>query len=78
MNNTEFKILEQKLENRETIEFKYNNLFYEIFESSCSKGYIINVYSSNDKDESDFYFDDNLVDGGLCSGCPEDAILFML
>ena len=32
------------------IEFEHNNLFYEIFESAES-GYMINIYSSNEKDD---------------------------
>ena len=69
--------LEEALENGETIEFKYNGLFYEIFESVSSEGYIINVYSSDEKNE-DGFLEENLIDGGLCSGGAEDAILFML
>ena len=73
-----FKELEDTLENGETIEFKYNGLFYEIFEFVTSAGYIVNIYSSDEKDENDEYLEENLVDGGLCSGSAEDAILFML
>lgn len=77
ISKAEFKKLEDALENGETIEFKYNGLYYEIFESVSSEGYIVNVYSS-DKKVDDEYLEDNLVDGGLCSGGAEDAILFML
>jgi len=73
----EFKKLEAALEYGETIEFKYNGLFYEIFESVSSEGYVVNVYSSDEKDD-DEYLEENLVDGGLCSGSAEDAILFMM
>ena len=58
------------------IEFEHNNLFYEIFESAES-GYMINIYSSNEKDEDDEYLFEN-IDGGLCTGSPKDAIEFML
>ncbi|QSZ41225.1 hypothetical protein GJV85_03550 [Sulfurimonas aquatica] len=78
ISKAEFKKLEAALENGETIEFKYNGLFYEIFDSVSNEGYIVNVYSIADKDENGEYLEENLVDGGLCSGGAEDAILFML
>ena len=78
LTNEKINALEAKLEDGETIEFKYNGLFYEIFESVSSDGYVVNVYSSDEKDKDGNYLDDNLVDGGLCNGGAEDAILFML
>lgn len=65
------------LENKQNVKFEYNDLFYEIFEN-CDSGYIINLYSSNEKDEDGEYFEINNVDGGLCNGAVRDAILFML
>lgn len=59
------------------VEFKYNNSYYEIFES-CSDGYVVNLYSSCLKDEDGDYFDANMIDGGLCSGSTRDAIEFMM
>ena len=38
------------LKNKQSVEFEYNDLFYEIFES-CDTGYIVNLYSKNEKDE---------------------------
>ena len=64
------------LENKQNVKFEYNDLFYEIFES-CDSGYIINLYSSNEKDEDGEYLEENNVDGGLCNGAVRDAILFM-
>lgn len=58
------------------IEFEHNNLFYEIFESTES-GYVINIYSSNEKDEDDEYLFEN-IDGGQFDGSAKDAIEFML
>jgi hypothetical protein len=60
-----------------TVEFTYNNLHYEIFESADS-GYIVNVYTSNEKDKDDCYLEINNIDGGLCTGSAKDAIEFML
>lgn len=60
-----------------TIEFTYNDLYYEIFESSES-GYIVNIYTSNEKDEFDCYLEKYNIDGGLCSGSSKDAIEFMM
>ena len=65
------------LENKQNVKFEYNDLFYEIFES-CDSGYIINLYSSNEKDKDGEYLEENNVDGGLCNGAVRDAILFML
>lgn len=58
------------------IEFEHNNLFYEIFESAES-GYMINIYSSNEKDDDGEYLFEN-IDGGLCTSSAKDAIEFML
>ena len=60
-----------------SVEFRYNNLYYELFESADS-GYIVNVYSSNAKDDEGEFIEANLVDGGLCTGSARDAIEFML
>lgn len=59
--------LAEKLENECEVNFEYDGLVYEIFESSCDDGYIVNVYSEGKE-----------IDGGLCSGSPKDAIEFML
>ena len=77
MNRTNILKLSEILEKEKSVEFKYNNLFYEIYES-CDTGYIVNLYSSNEKDEDDEYLEENLVDGGLCSGNASDAIWFMV
>jgi len=61
--------LSRVLKNEESVEFKHNGFFYEVFESADS-GYIVNICSSDEKD--------NLVDGGLCTGSARDAISFML
>ena len=69
--------LSKMLESQEEIEFVYNNLYYEIYASSES-GYIVNIYSSGEKDEDDDYLEQNIIDGGLCTGSSQDAIEFML
>ena len=69
--------LSKLLDMGETIEFKYDGLFYEIFESTAT-GYIVNVYTSDEKDEYDCYLDKHNIDGGLCSGSAKDAVEFML
>ena len=61
----------------QSVEFAYNNLYYEVFESADS-GYVVNLYSSNEKDDEGEFIEVNLVDGGLCSGSARDAIEFML
>ena len=77
MNRTNISKLADILEKNKSVEFKYNNLFYEIFES-CDTGYIVNLYSSNEKDEHGEYLEINNVDGGLCTGSASDAIWFMV
>ena len=65
------------LENKQNVKFEYNDLFYEIFES-CDSGYIVNLYSSDEKDEDGEYLEINNVDGGLCTGSASDAVCFMV
>lgn len=77
MNRTNISKLSEILEKEKSIGFKYNNLFYQIDESSYG-GYVVNLYSSNEKNEDDEYLEENFVDGGLCSGSASDAIWFMV
>lgn len=69
--------LASKLQEVGRVEFEYNSSFYEIFEST-EGGYMINIYSSNEKDEDNEYLYENNFDGGLCTGTAKDAIQFML
>lgn len=71
------KELANILKTNKSLEFQYNNLYYQIFEST-EIGYVINIYSSNEKDEDGDYLDCNLIDGGLCTGSAKDAIEFMI
>ncbi|NCB14432.1 MAG: hypothetical protein EOM78_22860 [Erysipelotrichia bacterium] len=77
MNRTNISKLSEILEKEKSVEFKYNNLFYQIDESSYG-GYVVNLYSSNEKDKDSEYLEKNLVDGGLCSGSASDAVWFMV
>ena len=77
MNKNNIFKLADILEKDKSVEFKYNNLFYEIFESGDS-GYIVNLYSSDEKDEDGEYLEINNVDGGLCTGSASDAVWFMV
>jgi len=76
-NDIAINTLSKLLDMGETVEFIYNELYYEIFESSES-GYIVNVYTSDEKDEYGCYLDKYNIDGGLCSGSAKNAIEFML
>jgi len=69
--------LARVLKNENSVAFKYNGFFYEVFESADT-GYIVNIYSADERDEDGEYRDHNLIDGGLCSGSARDAIGFML
>ena len=70
--NTFVRLLNRGL----TVEFKHDDLYYEI-SKSAEGGYVVNAYSSNEKDEDDAYIEANLIDGGLCSRSARDAIEFM-
>lgn len=65
------------LDDGNTAEFIFNDLFYEIFES-LDTGYIVNIYCCNKKNDNGDYLDEYLVDGGLCTGSAKDAVEFML
>ena len=69
--------LSKFLELNQSVEFQYNDLYYEIF-TSVESEYIVNLYNSNEKDEYGEYQDKFNVDGGLCTGTAKDAICFML
>ena len=77
MNKNNISKLADILKKDTYVEFAYNNLFYEIFES-CDTGYIINLYSSDEKDEDGEYLEINNIDGGLCTGSASDAVWFMV
>jgi hypothetical protein len=77
MNKNNISKLSEILEKNKSVEVKYNNLFYEIFKS-CDTGYIVNLYSKNEKDEYGEYLEINNVDGGLCTGSASDAVWFMV
>ena len=77
MNKNNISKLANILEKEKSVEFKYNNLFYKIFES-CNTRYIVNLYSSNEKDKKGEYLEINNVDGGLCSGSASNAVWFMI
>lgn len=77
MNRTNISKLADILEKDKLVEFIYNNLFYEIFESADT-GYIVNLYSSNEKDKNSEYLEENIVDGRLCTGSASDAVWFMV
>ena len=75
--NNKINTLTRLLKSESSVEFKHNGFYYEVFESADS-GYIVNLYSSDQKDDDQQYIEANLVDGGLCSGSERDAIEFML
>jgi len=75
--NNKINTLSRLLKSESRVEFKYNGFYYEVFKSADS-GYIVNVYSSDERDEFNGYLDANVIDGGLCTGSARDAIEFML
>lgn len=77
INESRIKSFVKTLEDTQEVEFSYNEFYYEIFESS-DIGYIVNVYSSDEKDGDGDYLEENELDGGLCTGSARDAVEFML
>lgn len=77
MDSKTVKELADILNSNKSLEFEYKNLYYQIFVSS-EYGYVVNIYSSNEKDEDGDYFESNLIDGGLCTGSAKNAVQFML
>jgi len=61
----------------QSVEFTYNALYCEIF-TSVESGYVINIYSSDEKDEYGEYQEKFNIDGSLCTGGARDAIEFMI
>jgi len=77
MDEKRIKELADLLNSNKSVEFEYKDLYYQVFESS-EYGYVVNVYTSNEKDEDDDFIESNLIDGGLCTGSAKDAIEFMI
>ena len=77
INNLKLKELADILRCNRYFEFEWGNLYYQISESA-ELGYVVNVYSSNQKDENGDYLDCYLIDGGLCTGSSKDAIELLL
>jgi len=77
MQQSKITKLTKTLKENKEVEFRHNGFYYEIFES-VESGYIVNLYSSDIRDEYGSYLDEYLIDGGLCTGSAEDAIGFML
>ena len=69
--------LARVLKSESSVEFHNDGFFYEIFESA-ERGYVVNVYSSDEKDEDGEYLEEHNFDGGLCTGSARDAVEFML
>ena len=72
-----FSLLTHLIQQGKKVEFMHNQHYYEIF-TSAIEGYVINVYSDNSKDKYGEYLQKNILDGGICSGSAEDALVFML
>ena len=77
MNENKIASYAKILEETTLVHFSYNEFYYEVFES-VDTGYIVNVYGNDEKDEDGDYLEKNILDGGLCTGSPRDAIEFML
>ena len=72
------KELAKKLEQFGIVRFEHCGSYYEIFESTTSDGYMVNLYLDGELDDEGYYLEDNGYDGGLCTGTALEAIEFML
>lgn len=81
MNEKYLELCTTTLEENKAVQFVYKGFFYDIFESACEIGWVVNVYpNAKDKifDEDNQLIDEQQIDGGLCTGSAKDAIYFML
>lgn len=76
LHNNKINTLTRILKTKNIVEFKNNNLYYQVFLSADS-GYVVNIYSDA-RDEEDELIETNMIDGGLCEGSAKNAIAFML
>ena len=60
--NLAISTLAKILELYQRVEFRYNNIYYEVFVNGVEDGFL----------------EENIVDGGLCRGSSTDAIEFMM
>jgi len=77
MNEAKIEELAGILQSANIVEFFHEAFYYEVFLSADS-GYVVNVYSSDDRDDEGELIEANMINGGLCSGSVKDAIGFML
>jgi len=77
MNKSKIEELANILQSANIVEFFHKGFYYEVFLSADS-GYIVNIYSSDERDDEGELIEANMIDGGLCSGSEKDAIGFML
>ncbi|PNV82243.1 MAG: hypothetical protein C0627_11035 [Sulfurimonas sp.] len=77
LHNNKLNTLARILKTKNIVEFKHKEHYYEIFLSADS-GYIVNIYSSDARDEEDELIEANMIDGGVCEGSARDAVAFML
>jgi len=77
MNESKIEELAGILQSANIVEFFHKGLYYEVFLSADS-GYIVNIYSSDERDDEGELIESNMLDGGLCSGSEKDAVSFML
>ena len=77
MNESKIEELADILQSANIVEFFHKGFYYEVFLSADS-GYIVNIYSSDERDDEGELIEANMLDGGLCNGSEKDAISFML
>jgi len=77
MSESKIEVLADILHKDNIVEFFHKDFYYEIF-TSADNGFVVNLYTSDERDEDEELIEANMIDGGLCSGSQKDAIGFML
>ena len=76
--NEDTELLADVLEIQGIVRFEYGKVHYEIFESTVTEGYLVNLYTKDTTDIDNYYLDENSKATGFCNGEPLEAITYML
>jgi len=77
MSKSKIEELAGILQSANIVEFFHQGVYYEIF-ASADSGYVVNLYSSDERDDEGELIESNMIDGGLCHGNAKDAVIFMI
>lgn len=61
----------KELEDKGKVAILFNGFLYVVYDSISEDGYMVDKYDPFDIEEG-------IIDGGLCTGSPKDAVEFLL